>query len=162
MILKESNLRTDAQFSECRNYRYALWREWDESKPQAMIIGLNPSTADETKDDPTVKRCINFAISWGFGGVCVTNLFAYRATKPFEMKASDEPVGSENDAWIMKLAKEASIVVAAWGNHGSYLSRSEKIRRILKNLHCMKINKSGEPTHPLYLKADLKPVLLNY
>ncbi len=162
MILKKSNLRTDAQFSECRNYRYALWREWDESKPQAMIIGLNPSTADETKDDPTVKRCINFAISWGFGGVFVTNLFAYRATKPFEMKASDEPVGSENDAWIMKLAKEASIVVAGWGNHGSYLSRSEKIRRILKNLHCMKINKSGEPTHPLYLKADLKPVLLNY
>ena len=92
----------------------------------------------------------------------MTNLFAYRATKPFEMKASDEPVGSENDAWIMKLAKEASIVVAGWGNHGSYLSRSEKIRRILKNLHCMKINKSGEPTHPLYLKADLKPVLLNY
>ena len=109
----EHNLKTDAIFSVCRKYRYALWRSWDESKPYVMIIGLNPSTADETKDDPTITRCINFAKSWGYGGVCVTNLFAYRATVPSDMKASNEPIGTENDAWLYKLAREAAIIVAA-------------------------------------------------
>ena len=154
----ERNLKTDAIFSVCRKYRYALWRSWDESKPYVMIIGLNPSTADETKDDPTITRCINFAKSWGYGGVCVTNLFAYRATVPSDMKASNEPIGTENDAWLYKLAKEAAIIVAAWGNDGSYLNRSGAILVALLNLHCIKMNKSGEPAHPLYLKADLKPV----
>ena len=84
----ERNLKTDAKFSACRKYRYALWRNWDGSKPYAMIIGLNPSTADENENDPTITRCINFAKSWGYGGVCVTNLFAYCATVPSDMKAS--------------------------------------------------------------------------
>jgi len=90
----ERNLKTDAKFSACRKYRYALWRNWDESKPYAMIIGLNPSTADENKNDPTITRCINFATSWGYGGVCVTNLFAYCATVPSDMKASNDPIGT--------------------------------------------------------------------
>ena len=91
-------MKTDAKLSECRKYRYALWRTWDETKPHVMIIGLNPSTADETKDDPTITRCINFAKSWGYGGVCMANLFAYRATEPTVMKGSTDPVGTENDA----------------------------------------------------------------
>jgi hypothetical protein len=90
-------LKTDAKFSACRKYRYALWRTWDESKPNVMIIGLNPSTADENENDPTITRCINFAKSWGYGGVCVTNLFAYCATVPSDMKESNDPIGSEND-----------------------------------------------------------------
>ena len=92
-------MKTDAKFSACRKYRYALWRTWDESKPNVMIIGLNPSTADENENDPTITRCINFAKSWGYGGVCVTNLFAYCATVPSDMKASNDPIGSENDSW---------------------------------------------------------------
>ena len=154
----ELNLKTDAKLSKCRNYRYALWRIWDDSKPYVMIIGLNPSTADETEDDPTITRCINFAKSWGFGGVCMANLFAFRATAPSDMMAANDPVGSENDTWLKKLSKDAGIVVAAWGNDGSYLSRSTQVKNNFTDLYYIKMNKSGEPAHPLYLKASLKPV----
>jgi len=153
-------LKADAKLSDCRNYRFALWRTWDDSKPFAMIIGLNPSTADEVNDDPTLTRCINFAKSWGYGGVCMTNLFAYRATDPKDMKAQRDPIGVENDMWLTKLANDAGIVVAAWGNDGSYLNRSNMVVEMLPNLHYLKMNKSGEPAHPLYLKADLIPVLM--
>ena len=154
-------MKTAAEFSKCRKYRFALWRTWDETKSYALIIGLNPSTADEIKNDPTITRCINFAKSWGYGGVCVANLFAYRATIPKDMMRVKKPIGTENDAWLSQLAKNAGIVVAAWGNDGSHLDRAEEIKKMFPNLHCIKMNKSGEPAHPLYLKADLKPVLMN-
>ncbi|MFT5930149.1 MAG: hypothetical protein ACI9GE_000334 [Oceanospirillaceae bacterium] len=155
---KEKKLKMDAKLSSCRRYRYALWRTWDDSKPYVMIVGLNPSTADETQDDPTLIRCINFAKAWGYGGVCMANLFAFRATAPNDMKVSSDPVGLENDRWLAKLSKDAGIVVAAWGNDGGHLGRSSKVKAMLPNLHCMKINKSGEPSHPLYLKSDLVPL----
>lgn len=151
-------MKNTAIFSKCRNYRYALWRTWDDSKPFVMFIGLNPSTADETSDDTTLTRCISYAKAWGFGGVCMANLFAFRATKPSAMKASSNPIGKENNKWLKKLANDASLVVAAWGNDGSYLKRSEQVSELLPNLHCLKINKSSEPAHPLYLAAKLKPV----
>ena len=150
--------KSGAVFSDCRKFRYALWRMWDEDKPLVMIIGLNPSTADEKENDPTITRCISFACSWGYGGVCVTNLFGFRATAPTELKAYHDPIGKENDAWVHEMAKEAAIKVAAWGNHGKFLNRSVEILSTLDQLHCIKMNKSGEPTHPLYLKAELKPV----
>ena len=150
--------KSGAVFSDCRKYRYALWRMWNEHKPIAMIIGLNPSTADQTRNDPTITRCINFASSWGYGGVCVTNLFGFRATAPTELKAHHDPIGKENDAWIHEIAKGAEITVAAWGNHGKFLNRSLEILPSLDQLYCIKMNKSGEPAHPLYLKAELKPV----
>ena len=150
--------KSGAVFSDCRNYRYALWRVWNEQMPIAMIIGLNPSTADQTRNDPTITRCINFASSWGYGGVCVTNLFGFRATAPTELKAHHDPIGKENDAWVHEIAKGAAITVAAWGNHGKFLNRSLEILPSLDQLHCIKMNKSGEPAHPLYLKAELKPV----
>jgi len=131
---------------------------WDEDKPLVMIIGLNPSTADEKVNDPTITRCISFACSWGYGGVCVTNLFGFRATAPTDLKAYHDPIGKENDAWVHEMAKEAAIKVAAWGNHGKFLNRSVEILSSLDQLHCIKMNKSGEPAHPLYLKAELKPV----
>ena len=149
--------KSGAVFSDCRKYRYALWRIWDGNKSLAMIIGLNPSTADETLNDPTITRCINFARSWEYGGVLVANLFGFRATSPNELRAYHEPVGKENDLWIHKIAKEAVIKVAAWGNYGKFLNRSEKILASLDQLHCIQMNKSGEPAHPLYLKAELKP-----
>ena len=150
--------KSGAVFSDCRKYRYALWRMWIEHKPIAMIIGLNPSKADQTKNDPTITRCISFASSWGYGGVCVTNLFGFRATAPTELKAHHDPIGKENDAWVHEIAKGAAITVAAWGNHGKFLNRSLEILPSLDQLHCIKMNKSGEPSHPLYLKAELKPV----
>ena len=126
--------------------------------PFVMFVGLNPSAADETSDDPTLTRCIRYAKSWGYGGVCMANLFAFRATEPADMKASDDPIGTENNKWLMKLAKDAALVVAAWGNDGSYLERSGQVKEFLSNLYCLKLNKSGEPAHPLYQAAGLKPV----
>ena len=150
--------KSGAVFSDCRKYRYALWRMWIEHKPIAMIIGLNPSTAGHTRNDPTITRCISFARSWGYGGVCVTNLFGFRATSPTQLKAHHDPIGKENDAWVHEMAKGAAITVAAWGNHGKFLNRSLEILPSLDQLHCIKMNKSGEPAHPLYLKSELKPV----
>ena len=133
---------------------------WDETQPYVLFVGLNPSTADATNNDPTITRCINFAKSWGYGGMYVTNLFAYRATQPKDLKAAKNPVGKDNDSWVLKLAKDAGIIVAIWGNHGAYQSRSQEMLKILPRPHCLKVSKTGEPMHPLYLKADLKPSLL--
>ena len=151
-------MKKDAKLSDCRKYRYALWRTWDDAKPYAMIVGLNPSTADETQDDPTLTKCIKFAKSWGYGGVCMANLFAFRATDPSDMKASSDPIGLENDVWLVKLSEGAGIVVAAWGDDGSHLGRASAIKAKLPNLSCIKMNKSGEPSHPLYLNGGLIPV----
>ena len=150
-------IHKDAKFSSCRRYRYALWRIWDFSKPSAMFIGLNPSTADETKDDPTIRRCINFAKSWDYGGIYVTNLFAYRSNSPNKMKIQSNPIGDENDKWIKKLSQKSGVIIAAWGNDGSHLNRSRIIECKIPNLKCIKKNKSGQPSHPLYLKSNLKP-----
>jgi hypothetical protein len=147
-------------FSRDRKYRYALHREWDKNKPFVMFIGLNPSIADETDNDRTLNRCIRFAKSWDYGGLYMTNLFAFVTPYPDEMKATADPVGKENDGWLSRIAGEASIVIAAWGNDGVYLDRSSHVRSLLSNVHCLKLNKSGEPAHPLYLKATLKPQLL--
>ena len=153
-------MKSSAEFSPCRKYRFTLLRTWDETKPYAMFIGLNPSTADEIENDPTVTRCINYAKSWGYGGLCMTNIFSYRATNPEDMIAEKEPIGDGNDDWILKSAKEAGVVVAAWGDNGSHLGRSKQVRKLVPNLHCLNLNTSGEPTHPLYQKADLKPTLM--
>lgn len=150
-------MQTDAYFSKCRKYRYALWRIWDDSKPYAMFIGLNPSTADETQDDPTIRRCINFARDWGFGGLCMTNLFAFRATEPTDMMSANYPVGSENNELIRQLAARAGVIIAAWGNDGSYKGRSKEVVAMLPDLKCLKINKTGEPAHPLYQPSSATP-----
>ena len=160
--MKRRNIsKSGAVFSDCKKYRYALWRIWNEHMPIAMIIGLHPSTADQTRNDPTITRCINFSRSWGYGGVCVTNLFGFRATAPTELKAHHDPIGKENDAWVHEMAKGAAITVAAWGNHGKFLNRSLELLPSLEQLHCIKMNKSGEPAHPLYLKAELSPFPIN-
>jgi len=153
-------MKNTAKLSKCRKYRFALWRTWDDAKPVVLFIGLNPSTADENSDDPTLTRCINYAKLWGYGGVCMANLFAFRATEPAQMKSAKDPVGSQNNRWLKNLAGEAGLIVAAWGNDGIYLQRSKQVRKMLPGIHCLKINKSGEPAHPLYQKANLEPVKL--
>ena len=158
----ENPLKNTAKLSRCRNYRYALWRTWDDTKPYVLFIGLNPSTADETMDDPTLIRCMNFAKSWGYGGVCMANLFAYRATDPEEMKRVEKPIGSQNNRWLKTLAADAGIIIAAWGNDGSFLGRSAQVKKRIPNMQCLKMNKSGEPAHPLYQRADTLPTGLDY
>lgn len=161
LVIKEILLKNGAVLSNCNKYRFALCRIWDISKPVVMFIGLNPSTADANVDDPTIRRCINFAMSWGYGGIYMANLFSYRATSPSQMKLQNDPIGEDNDAWLIKLSESAAIVVAAWGNDGCFLNRSEIIKNMLPNLYCLKINNSGEPAHPLYLRADLVPIRMD-
>jgi hypothetical protein len=145
-------------FSRHRTYRYTLWREWDQDNPKyVMFIGLNPSTADEARDDQTVRRCISFAKAWGYGGLCMTNIFAFRATKPVAMKAHPRPVGRDNNKWLLKVSQKAGIVVAAWGAHGDHRARSAEVLRLLRGVHCLGITKSGNPRHPLYVRGTTKP-----
>ena len=151
----------DAKFSGCRAYRYALWRTWDISKPYALFIGLNPSTADEVEDDPTLRRCIDFSKSWGYGGVYMANLFAYCATQPEVMKKAVAPIGPENDAWITQLASTAGVVIAAWGNEGNFAGRSVQVRKMLPKMRCLKMNKTGEPAHPLYQPKSAMPISMS-
>lgn len=153
---------SSAIFSECRTYRYALWRWWDKEKRYLMVIGLNPSTADETKDDPTVRRCKQFASDWGFGGLCMMNLFAFRATKPAVMMAYASPVGDENDKFLVESGTYAGIILAAWGIHGAHMARDYAVRRLIEKrvqMRCLGTTKAGQPRHPLYIKATTKPVV---
>lgn len=149
-----------AVFSRCRRWRYLLWRRWDEAKPVANFLMLNPSTADEVKLDPSCTRARRYAERWGYGGLIVTNLFGWRATDPDDMKAARDPVGRGNDHAIVAAAREAAIVVCAWGNHGAHLERSSEVKALLREtrLHMLRLNASGEPAHPLYLPAALQPM----
>ena len=119
---------------------------------------LNPSTADETTDDPTIRRCIGFARAWGFGSLAVGNLFAFRATKPGDLRTCVKPIGAANDDWLVRLNQESALTVAAWGNHGDYLDRSHSVRTILSDLHVLRLTKHGEPQHPLYVPRDAVPL----
>ncbi|SFV56482.1 hypothetical protein MNB_SV-14-19 [hydrothermal vent metagenome] len=143
--------------SKDRKYRYFLSRVWDKTKPMVMIIGLNPSTADETEDDPTTERCISFSKSWGYGGVYMLNLFAFRSTQPKDMFNELNPIGLKNDDYIKIYSKKVDIIICAWGNNGGYKNRSQYIREEFDNLFYIKLNQTGEPSHPLYLKSDLLP-----
>ena len=159
--MTEARARSPATFSPCRSYRYSLWREWGaDSLGYAMFIGLNPSTADETRDDPTVRRCINFAKDWGFGALCMTNLFAFRATDPKVMQVQADPNGPENNVTLKKLARDASVVVAAWGTHGTHMGRDKEVVAMLPGLKCLVLTKEGLPKHPLYLLKTLRPMPL--
>ncbi|MBI45648.1 MAG: hypothetical protein CMG66_05755 [Candidatus Marinimicrobia bacterium] len=151
-------LFSDALFSEDRIYRYALWRTWDDSLPKVLFVGLNPSTADEVQDDPTIRRCIRYAQDWGYGGYIMGNIFGYRSTDPKKLKLIDDPVGIDNNYWLKKLHKEAALTIGAWGNHGKLLDRGEEIVNLLDNLYCLKVTKEGHPSHPLYLSSKLKPI----
>jgi len=147
-----------AIFSDNRKYRYTLWRIWDLKSGYVMFIGLNPSTADENIDDPTVRRCIGFAKAWGYGALCMMNLFAYRATNPKDMIKSNNPVGSENDRFLTNMAVSANIVIAAWGTKGTFLQRDKAVISLITNKHVLRFTKDGYPAHPLYLPKDLKPI----
>jgi len=150
----------NAIFSSCRTYRYSLSRIWGKEKKYVLFIGLNPSSADEEVDDPTIRRSVNYAKNWGYDGFMMVNLFAYRATLPSTLKKAKYPVGKDNDKYIVTLSKKADITVAAWGNNGNLYSRDKQVLSLVPKLMCLKINKSGQPAHPLYLKKDLR--LINY
>lgn len=150
-----------ALFSDCRTWRYALWRNWGIAPPLVAVC-LNPSTADETKDDPTVAGLTRRAKAMGCGGIVVLNLFAFRATDPAEMKAAHNPIGPANNESLRIWTRLDGPILFAWGNHGSHLSRSHWVRHLLcdRRAYYLKMNNTGEPQHPLYVsgKVEMKPI----
>jgi hypothetical protein len=156
-LFEEVSKGADLSFD--RIYRYSLWRIWNADKPFVLFIGLNPSTADENEDDPTIRRCINFARRWGYGGLYMANLFALRATNPAVMKAHKTPIGLGNDDVLLELSTQAGLIVCAWGTHGAHLSRENHVYELLKThkLMCLDLTKNGHPKHPLYIKSDAEP-----
>lgn len=155
------DMHKGAVISPCRKYRYQLERIWDINRQYAVFIGLNPSTADAVNDDPTIRRCMRYAYDWGYGGVIMLNLFAFRATKPRDMFNAYDPIGPLNDEYLVNNSKysRTGVIVAGWGTHGSFINRDKAVKDLIKPLHCLSITNGGHPGHPLYLKKDLKPVL---
>lgn len=155
---------SEATFSPCRKYRYTLERAWDEADlfslpgSRLVVIGLNPSTADETQDDPTIRRCIGFAKRWGYGGLIMLNLFAYRSTCPKAMKREAEPVGPGNNEAISRVTSQTmgGDILVAWGNHGTHRNRDRTamLELIQGTPMCLGVTKQGCPKHPLYLPSD--------
>jgi hypothetical protein len=156
-----------AVYSDCESYRYLLTRVWDSTKPRALFIMLNPSTATEVQNDPTVERCERRARTLGFGGFRVTNIFAYRATDPKVMRAQADPVGPQNDAAILESLSwaggVADRIVCAWGTHGAHLDRGRAVEDLLRGtdrpLHHLGLTKAGAPKHPLYIAYEQQPEL---
>lgn len=150
-------------FSPGRQFRYTLWRQVDLFMPGVlMVIGLNPSTADEVNDDATLRKCMGFAWRWNCGTLCMANLFAWRDTDPAKMMAASDPVGPDNDRHLLECAGEATMILAAWGTHGSHQGRAAAVVKLLQDrpLHCLGTNQDGSPKHPLYVPYDTPATLL--
>ena len=148
-----------ALLSDDNVYRYGLFRGWDRGAGNALFIMLNPSTADAVMDDPTVRRCISYARGWGYGSLSVVNLYGLRATDPTDLAKHPEPIGPNNDMHILGHAVMADLIVCAWGNHGTPRSQTvvDMLLANMNHLHCLGVNLTGEPVHPLYQKANLQP-----
>lgn len=155
-----------AVYSPCEAYRYLLTRVWDPAAPRALFVMLNPSTATEMQNDPTVERCERRARALGFGAFRVTNIFAFRATDPRVMRAQADPVGPGNDAALRDSALlwaggAADRIICAWGTHGAHLDRGAKVEAVLRAtgrpLFTLGLSQGGHPKHPLYIGYDRQP-----
>lgn len=150
-----------AVYSDCERYRYMLTRVWEPEGRKALFIMLNPSTATEVQNDPTVERCERRARALGFGAFRVLNIFAWRDTDPKKMRAAAEPVGDENDAAIRESLPWADQIIAAWGTHGEHLGRGEAVADMLHSsghtIYHLGLSKAGHPKHPLYIAYQQQP-----
>lgn len=150
-----------AIYSPCEKYRYLLCREWKPELQKLVVIGLNPSTATELVNDPTITRLTRRAISLGMGGLVMLNLFAWRATDPSAMKAVEDPIGPANDLTLRVMTTGRMIVLAAWGNDGVTRGRAaavvEKLLAANVTLHALAITQAGQPQHPLYVSYSAAP-----
>ncbi len=154
-----------ALFSKCGRYRYLLWRtlrQRDVSAGSIVWLMLNPSTADASSDDPTIRRCLGFTRAWGYRRLLVVNLFAWRTGDPAKLAKARAPIGIDNDRAIATAANSADRVVCAWGVHGTIRERDQEVRALLETagvkLHHLGLTKAGQPRHPLYLAASTLPV----
>jgi hypothetical protein len=159
---RKGDADSQAVYSDCEIWRYTLTRIWAPHGPRALFIMLNPSTATEVQNDPTVERCERRARALGFGAFRVTNIFAYRATDPRVMRAAADPVGPGNDAAILDSLPWADAVICAWGTHGAHLDRGPRVEAMLRAsgrpLLALGVTQAGHPQHPLYIGYDRQPV----
>lgn len=156
-----ARILTRATFSPCGRYRYTLPRIANPSTADrlCLFVMLNPSTADDERNDPTVTRAITYSQAWGYDGLLVGNVYAWRSTDPRALRAAEDPVGAENDYYLGLMAAISSTIVCAWGNHCAP-ARAAAVRSLMSNfqpLHYLRLNKGGSPCHPLYLPANLRP-----
>lgn len=144
-----------------RIYRYTLDRQWHDEKPHLAWCMLNPSTADEIRDDPTIRRCIQFSNLWGFGGLTIINIFALCSTDPAAIWRAIEPVGPDNNTFIQQVARQSEAVIAAWGVHGHFIDRALRVQNLLletdRPVYVLKWTKDGYPGHPLYVSGSVTP-----
>ncbi|PJR13942.1 DUF1643 domain-containing protein [Sinorhizobium meliloti] len=152
-------VRSSAVISDCGTYRYRLERDWDATASKVAFLMLNPSTADHTEDDPTIRRCIGFAKAWGFGGIIVGNLFALRSTYPKALYSHPDPVGPDNDEHLVGICQSSLRIVCAWGTHGTLHGRDRVVydRLELFDLRALKVTSKGHPGHPLYVAGNTVP-----
>lgn len=164
-MITRTHLKGDAAstalYSPCERYRYSLTRIWQADGRRALFVMLNPSTATEIQNDPTVERCERRARALGFGAFRVCNIFAWRATDPKEMRAQPDPTGPGNDAAIAEGCAWADAVICAWGTHGAHLGRGAQVEDLVRAqtatpLH-LGLSKAGDPKHPLYIAYAQQP-----
>ncbi len=152
-----------AIYSDCEKYRYVLTRIWDAAGRKVVFIMLNPSTATEVQNDPTVERCERRARAARFGSFRVNNIFAWRGTDPRNMRAAEDPVGPDNDRLIRESCRWADQIICAWGTHGAHLDRGSKVSGDLQStgrpLFHLGLTKVGHPKHPLYIAYTKQPEL---
>ncbi len=158
-------MKNDCVFSRCRAYRYLLTHRLDGdlfANRQGAVVWLllNPSTAAEAVLDPTLRRVRTFTRRWGYSAFVILNLFGFRSTQPAVMKRAADPVGAENDEWILRATHNAEMVIAGWGRDGAFMGRDRAVRAMLgKKLHCLERNDDGSPKHPLYIAGAATPKL---
>ena len=151
------DMQGTAKFCSKRKYRYLLTRSWNRDLPVVCFVMLNPSQADQNHNDNTIRRCIGFAQSWGYGGLEVVNLFAFMTPYPDVLLQANDPVGKDNERHLRAAIKRNNDVVLAWGNLGKLKDRLNYDLGFLNEAYCLKVNKTGDPCHPLYLPKTLKP-----
>ncbi len=150
-------LENDAVISDCGKYRYLLRRTWDHKKPRALLVMLNPSTADAHTDDATIRSCVRLLAGLGYGSMEVVNVFALRATHPEELTKAEDPIGPENADVLCAAIDRCDVVIFAWGAHPMAEERGRLIRSTVKAsrpaVFCFGKTKAGAPRHPLYIKS---------
>lgn len=144
-----------------KTYRYELTRIFDESKPIIILIGLNPSTANDKENDPTILKCISYAKNWNCGGFIMVNLFAFQATKPKDLLKEENPIGADNDKYIKAAILKREKIVCCWGKLGTYKGRGAEVLKLIDKPYCLYKLKNGQPAHPLYKNPKLELKLYN-
>ena len=160
---QKGDAHSTAIYSDCEKYRYSLTRIWQPEGKKVFFVMLNPSTATEVQNDPTVERCERRARTLGFGSFRVANIFAWRDTDPRKMRAAVDPVGPANDATIAQGCVWADQTICAWGTHGEHLNRGAQVEILMRGtnqpLYQLGISKAGHPKHPLYIAYAVQPEL---